>query len=93
MLPSYNFGIMGIKIHHYKDPYLNSQYKVSNKNPYHKESTIFLNFRGSFAICLLFLLFLLRWEGQGCFCFEGQYSILKNIISTCVLSYIGARES
>ena len=41
MLPSYNFGIMGIKIHHYKDPYLNSQYKVSNKNPYHKESTIF----------------------------------------------------
>ena len=27
-----------------------------------------------------------------CFSFEGQYSILKSLISTCVLSYIGSRE-
>ena len=33
------------------------------------------------------------WQGGwGCFSFEGQYSILKSLISTCVLSYIGSRE-
>ena len=35
------------------------------------------------------------WRGVGgCFSFEGtvQYSILKSLISTCVLSYIGSRE-
>ena len=30
--------------------------------------------------------------GGGCFSFGGQYSILKSLISTCVLSYIGSRE-
>ena len=28
----------------------------------------------------------------GCFSFGRQYSILKSLISTCVLSYIGSRE-
>ena len=27
-----------------------------------------------------------------CFSFGGQYSILKSLTSTCVLSYIGSRE-
>ena len=30
--------------------------------------------------------------GGGVFLLEVQYSILKSLISTCVLSYIGSRE-
>ena len=40
--------------------------------------------------------FLLRAGGQrgwgGVFLLEVQYSILKSLISTCVLSYVGSRE-
>ena len=32
------------------------------------------------------------WGGGGVFLLEVQYSILKSLISTCVLSYIGSRE-
>ena len=31
--------------------------------------------------------------GGGVFLLEVQYSILKSLISTCVLSYVGSRES
>ena len=34
----------------------------------------------------------LLYEFVPVFSFEGQYSILKSLISTCVLSYIGSRE-
>ena len=30
--------------------------------------------------------------GGGVFLLEVQYSILKSLISTCVLSYVGSRE-
>ena len=30
--------------------------------------------------------------GKGVFLLEVQYSILKSLISTCVLSYVGSRE-
>ena len=33
------------------------------------------------------------WAGTPCvFLLEVQYSILKSLISTCVLSYVGSRE-
>ena len=32
------------------------------------------------------------WGGVGVFLLEVQYSILKSLISTCVLSYVGSRE-
>ena len=32
------------------------------------------------------------WWGEGVFLLEVQYSILKSLISTCVLSYVGSRE-
>ena len=32
------------------------------------------------------------WGGGGVFLLEVQYSILKSLISTCVLSYVGSRE-
>ena len=32
------------------------------------------------------------WGGWGVFLLEVQYSILKSLISTCVLSYVGSRE-
>ena len=32
------------------------------------------------------------WGGRGVFLLEVQYSILKSLISTCVLSYVGSRE-
>ena len=31
-------------------------------------------------------------SGGGVFLLEVQYSILKSLISTCVLSYVGSRE-
>ena len=34
----------------------------------------------------------LPWGGGGVFLLEVQYSILKSLISTCVLSYVGSRE-
>ena len=30
--------------------------------------------------------------GEGVFLLEVQYSVLKSLISTCVLSYVGSRE-
>ena len=33
-----------------------------------------------------------RRRGGGVFLLEVQYSILKSLISTCVLSYVGSRE-
>ena len=30
--------------------------------------------------------------GGGVFLFEVQYSVLKSLISTCVLSYVGSRK-
>ena len=35
---------------------------------------------------------LIFWGGMGVFLLEVQYSILKSLISTCVLSYVGSRE-
>ena len=35
---------------------------------------------------------LIVWGGGGVFLLEVQYSILKSLISTCVLSYVGSRE-
>ena len=32
------------------------------------------------------------WGGRGVFLLEVQYSILKSLISTCVLSYVGSRR-
>ena len=32
------------------------------------------------------------WAEGGVFLLEVQYSILKSLISTCVLSYVGSRE-
>ena len=32
------------------------------------------------------------WGGGGVFLLEVQYSILKSLISTCVLSYVGSKE-
>ena len=32
------------------------------------------------------------WGVGGVFLLEVQYSILKSLISTCVLSYVGSRE-
>ena len=32
------------------------------------------------------------FQGGGVFLLEVQYSILKSLISTCVLSYVGSRE-
>ena len=32
------------------------------------------------------------WWGEGVFLLEVQYSILKSLISTCVLSYVGSKE-
>ena len=32
------------------------------------------------------------WGGTLVFLLEVQYSILKSLISTCVLSYVGSRE-
>ena len=32
------------------------------------------------------------WGGGAVFLLEVQYSILKSLISTCVLSYVGSRE-
>ena len=37
-------------------------------------------------------LFGVGWGGVGVFLLEVQYSILKSLISTCVLSYVGSRE-
>ena len=31
------------------------------------------------------------WGGGGVFLLEVQYSVLKSLISTCVLSYVGSR--
>ena len=38
------------------------------------------------------LLILGKHGGGGVFLLEVQYSILKSLISTCVLSYVGSRE-
>ena len=32
------------------------------------------------------------WGGGGVFLLEVQYSVLKSLISTCVLSYVGSKE-
>ena len=49
-------------------------------------------FSGLLVLWQFFVCLILRLGGGGVFLLEVQYSILKSLISTCVLSYVGSRE-
>ena len=59
-----------------------------------KHRNIRWTWRNCFTSRVMVSKLIMSWYDNSppCFSFGGQYSILKSLISTCVLSYIGSRE-